>query len=242
MKHLLAPLIALKIPYQIVRTLTSGLLITLLCVSTLARADVEKLQDIPLPKTVVSRSVALNVIQHGHRMSMATLQYSGAIEPVLDYVRSEWATGEDELPGFLEEEADGWFIISHIDDGWNHVVQLRSTRQGIEGYASVMELEPVKDWSYKPAMPRNGVLVSSMAGTEFGKPTQTDVMFSSSRQGEVAGFYRSHFEREGWAIVADNDIQGSTTLLLHRPGQQAEVVVTPVQNGSVAVVNQVGEP
>ncbi len=227
-------------PHKTMKLPKWSLAIPLFLSSIHAAADVQKLQSIPLPENISSQSVALNVIQHGHRMSMATLQGIDSIEPVLSHLRESWNTGDNDLPGYVEETAGDWSIISRIEDGWNHVVQLRSTNQNIQAYVSVMELEPVKDWSYKPVMPRGGVLVSSTTGKEFGKATQTDILFSKQRQGEVAGFYRGHFDRDGWAIVSDKTIEGSTALLAQRRGKQAEIVVTPVQNGSVAVINQVG--
>ena len=79
-----------------------------------------------------------------------------------------------------------------------------------------------------------------MAGNEFGEPTQTDVVYSKAREGEVAGFYRNYFKTNNWRIVSDEKIADSTVLLIQRKGGQAEVVITASQGGSVAVINEVG--
>lgn len=217
------------------------LAVVVLVYSPLAFSNAEILQEVPLPSNVTAEYVALDVVQHGHRMSMANLIDAYPVESVIEFYRQAWAEPVDEgLPGFIEEKQDNWHLISRLENGHNTVVQLRTDSNGSEAYLSVMELEPVADYSYKPAMPRNGVLVSATSSEEFGKPTQTDVIFSKSRQGVVAGFYRGHFSQENWKIVSDTEVKGSTVMFMERSGAQAEVVVTPALNGSVTVVNKVG--
>ena len=206
----------------------------------LAFSDAERLYDIPLPLDTNRKSVALDIIQNGHRASIATLLNAPSIEPVLEFYRNTWDSGQAEVPGYIEDRAGEWHIISQVDNGWNKVVQIRKTGQGTEAFISVLELEPKKGWANTRALPPGGVLVSSTSGEEFGKPTQTDIVYSKRRDGEVAGFYRNHFKTSEWRIVSDRNIDGSTVLLMHHKQGQAEVVVTQALGGSVAVINQVG--
>ena len=206
-----------------------------------AFSDSERLYDIPLPPGTNSKSVALNIIQNGHRASIATLLNAYPIEPVLEFYRDTWDSGEADIPGYMEDQAGEWHIISQVEDGWNKVVQIRRTAQGAEAFISVLELEAQEGWNDSQVLPPDGVLVSSTRGEEFGKPTLTSVVYSKRRDGEVAGFYRNYFETNKWDIVSDRNIEGSTVLLLNRNQNQAEVVVTQALDGSVAVINQVGK-
>jgi len=204
-------------------------------------ADAARLHDIELPANATAKSIATNVVQHGHRMSMAVLLPQSPIEDVLEFYRQLWEQSDSELPGFLEDQSEGWNIISSIDDGWNRVMQIRNSTNGVEAYLSVLEIQPISDRPYRGILPRDGVLVSALSGEEFNKPTQTDVVFSKQREQAVAGFYRNHFNTEGWSIVSDRKVKGSFVLLMQRNGAQAEVVVTSVDDGSVAVLNMVGD-
>jgi len=218
---------------------TLGLIALTLLWASPTFANSKRLQNLDLPQGASIQFISLDAVQHGHRISIGTLEHKGSVESVLEYFRSSWEEGSAGLPGFIEEENAGWRIISRIEEGWNTVVQLRNTPQVSEAYVSVMALEPIKGWSYKPAMPRDGVLVSSVAGKEFGKATQTDVVFIHRRQGDVASFYRNQYKKDGWTIVSDTDIEGSTAMLAQSKDKQAEIVVTPTANGSVAVINEV---
>ena len=207
----------------------------------LAHSDAKRLYDFPLPPDTTSKSIALDIVQNGHRTSIATLLDASPIEPVLEFYRNEWDSGEADAPGYMEDQAGDWHIISQVEDGWNKVVQIRETAQGSEAFISVLELKGQEGWGNNGTLPPGGVLVSSTSGEEFGKPTRTDVVYSKRRDGEVAGFYRNHFETNQWNIVSDRNIEGSTVLLMQRNKGQAEVVVTQALDGSVAVINQVGE-
>lgn len=211
----------------------------LLFVSLPTYGSSELLYEFPLPANVKSQSVAIDIIQHGQRISIATLSNVQSMELLLDFFRDTWNASHGDLPGHIEEQSGDWHIISRIEDGWNHVVQIRESVNGFEAYISVLELKPVEHHTYQPAMPSGGVLVSSTTGNDFGKTAVTDVVFSQSREGEVAGFYRNHFEANEWLLVSDKAVEDSTVMLLQRNGEQAEVVVTQTRDGSVAVINQV---
>ena len=116
---------------SVMRCLMTGLL--LLSLSGIALADAQRLYEVPLPPEVTSQSVAVNVIQQGHRLSMATLQNIGSIDVVFEFYRTTWENSDTSLPGYVEELAGDWHIISHIEDGWNTVIQIRSTPQGKRG-------------------------------------------------------------------------------------------------------------
>ena len=217
-------------------------IILAVCTSPLAAfGDSGRLHDIPIPPNATSQTVAVNVLQHGHRLSMAVLNSAGPIETLLEFYRELWDHSETELPGYIENVAGDWHIISNIDEGWNRVVQMRNSAHGVEAYLSVMQVKPTKSSSQKALLPREGVLVSSLSGEQFSKPTQTDVVFSKQREDAVAGFYRHLFSTDGWDVVSDRTVEGSIVMLLQRDGAQAEVVVTAVRNGSVTVVNKVGD-
>ena len=212
------------------------LLIVLLSAPYL-QASEEALLAVPVPEDATVQNVAIDLVQSGHRLSIANMKTTGSLNTTLEFYRIAWADPlAEDVPGFVENIAGDWSIISRLENGWNQVVQLRDGSEGIEGRISVLELLAVTDTTPAIEMPSNAILVSSTGGQDVGIESMTYVVFSESGVDTVADFYRRHFEGEGWSRVSDRDVQGSQVLLVQREGARAEVVVSHVPNGGTLVV------
>ena len=222
-------------------TVRGAVLIATLGATGGVRADAEALAAIPMPPGAQSRTVALDLVQNGHRVSIATLKPSDSIERTLAFYREAWPVERNGSPGHVEERAGGWSIVSHLADGRNQVVQLRDGEAGVEGYVSTRELVAVEAGPPpEPPMPPGGWLLSLTASVDVGTSAGTSVVSAAGRPGEVAAFYRDQLKRAGWELVSERADAGPNVLLLERPGARLDVVIGDEGNGrSLAVLNEV---
>lgn len=206
--------------------------------------DARSLAAIPLPPAARSRAVATDIVQNGQRLSIATLEPAGSLDETLDFYRTLWAHGEREgMPGYVENALGDWSVISRLDGGRNLVVQLRASGRGVEGFVSVMRLEPLRPSvaDEAPPLPPGGRLLSATRARDLGRPARTFLVASTLRPGELAGFYRDALAREGWRVREIRAVDGPPLVLFERPGARAELVASDDgRGGSVAVLNTVG--
>lgn len=219
-----------------------------LCVSVLALmfsqhtvASEQALSAVPVPPDANVQPVTLNLLQNGHLLSIASLETNASIESTLQFYREQWQEPlAQNIPGYVEELAGEWSIISRPRDGWNQVVQLRQGESGIEGRVSVMHLTPSGNALPPVPMPSGASLVSSTGAEDIGHSSNTYVVFSTSGMRSVSDFYRNHFDGEGWSRVSDRQVESSQVMLLQRSGERAEIVVSRVSSGgTLTVINKV---
>ena len=206
-----------------------------------ASAGEADLDSVPLPPGAVIRIVALDSVQNGRRVSIATLESAQSIEETLSFYRQAWAEPRGTLPGHIEETAGDWQIISRLEDPLNLVVQLRNGKSGVEGFISALSIEPVATPGNLP-LPSGGELLSSTSTQDGPLHATTSVVASIARTGQVAAFYRDRLARKGWKLASDRSELGSRVLLLQRRGARMELVVADdEQGGSITVLNEVHE-
>jgi len=217
----------------------TAVVFTLFSQSTIANSAV--LQSVPLPVNASIETIAVDMIQNGHRISIAKLETTSNIDDTLQFYREQWSAPLAEgVPGFVENNAGDWSIISRLEDGWNQVVQVRPSDQGLEGRISVMNLKPARGGRPQLPMPSGANLLSSTESDDIGHTSNTFVVVARLGVDAVAEFYRRHFDTEGWSRVSDQSLDGSQVMLLQRRGERAEIVVSRLPgSGSLAVVNKV---
>lgn len=204
-------------------------------------ASEQALSAVPVPPDANVQPVSINLLQNGHMLSIAHLETPATIESTLQFYREQWQEPlAENIPGFVEELAGEWSIISRPYDGWNQVVQLRQGSSGVEGRVSVMHLEPSVNALPPVPMPGGASLVSSTGAQDIGHSSNTYVVFSKSGVRSVSDFYRNHFDDEGWSRVSDRLVDSSQVMLLQRAGERAEVVISRVSTGgTLTLINKV---
>lgn len=210
--------------------------------SQFVAASEEVLNAVVVPEFAKTETVAINIIQNGHQLSIANLQSKSSIESILEFYRKQWNEPLAEgVPGFVENTAGDWFIISRPEDGWNQVVQIKEVEGRVDGRISVMELKPATNAPPEIAMPGNASLVSSTGADDVGHKSNTYVIHAESGISSVSRFYRKHFENDGWSRVSDKNVNNSQVMLLQRSGERVELVVSrmPEGGGSLIVINKV---
>ncbi len=201
------------------------------------QASEEALLAVPVPEDATVQNVAIDLVQSGHRLSIANMKTKDSLNATLEFYRIVWADPlAEDVPGFVENIAGDWSIISRLENGWNQVVQLREGPDGIEGRISVLEMLAVADTTPAIEIPSNATLISSTSGQDVGIESMTYVVFSESGVDTVAEFYRRFFEGKGWSRVSDRTVQSTQVLLVQREGERAELVVSHVPSGGTLVV------
>jgi len=218
------------------------LVFLLLAQSQIVAASEQALNAVVVPEFAKTETVAINIVQNGHQLSIASLQTQSSIESVLEFYRQAWNEPlADNVPGFVENTAGDWSIISHLEAGWNQVVQVRPIDGKVEGRISVMQLEPVDNAAPDIAMPGNASLISSTSADDIGHTSGTYVIVAESGINSVSRFYRKHFDKDGWSRVSDKNMNNSQVMLLQRAGERVELVVSRLSEGggTLIVINKV---
>lgn len=213
----------------------------LLVFSRASVASEQALSAIPVPPGSELQTVTINLLQNGHLLSIANLEGAASVESVLQFYREQWQEplGEN-VPGFIEEEAGEWSVISRPTEEWNQVIQLKQGDSKIEGRVSVLRLEPSTDPLAAIAMPSGASLLSSTGADDVGHSSSTYVVFSKSGIRSMSDFYRRHFEDDGWSRVSDKKVESNQVLLLQRFGERLDIVVSRVSSGgTITIINKV---
>ena len=204
-------------------------------------ASEQALSAVPVPPGSSMQTVTINLLQNGHLLSIGNLDGVTSIDTALQFYREQWQEPLGEgVPGFIEEDAGEWSMISRPNEGWNQVVQLKQGGNKIEGRVSVLRLEPSTNPLAAIAMPGGASLLSSTGADDAGHSSSTFVVFSKSGVRSLSDFYRRHFENDGWSRVSDRKVESSQVMLLQRAGERAEIVVSRVSTGgTLAIINKV---
>ena len=76
-----------------------------------AQANPDVLEQTPIPPKASSTVVAVNVVQNGSKVSMATLEATDSLESMLGFYRELWADEVDERAGVYRGGSGG--LVHH---------------------------------------------------------------------------------------------------------------------------------
>lgn len=203
-------------------------------------ADASVLGQIPLPPGTKSRIIALDIVQNGHVLSIASLEPGQSMDETLDFYRTTWHSNA-EVPGYVEALAGDWRVVSHLTDRHNMVVQFREGGDGVEGVMSALSLQPVaSNQMAEHDIPPGGAVLATTSSRDAAITATTTVVGSHWRTGEVAAFYRDRLIRSGWSLALESSVAGPTVLFFERRGRRLELIVgESMDGGSIAVLNEV---
>lgn len=220
-----------------------GLIVIVALAASPAVGSEVALDAVPVPSGVDREVIALNLVQNGHRLSVAKLHGINDREALADFYRGVWADPLAEgVPGYIEEQAGPWTLVSRPTEDWHQVVQWRDTPEGLAVRVSVLELKTASDQVADVALPSGSTLLSSTGASDVWTDASTYLVHNSGSVSHVADFYRRHYTSEGWTAVMDRQVGSTHILLLTRSGKSAELAVLPSESGgTVAVINEVDE-
>jgi len=198
--------------------------------ATQAGADSPLIERVPLPAAASLNLIAHDLVQNGLRMSLATFAAERGVEETLAWYRERWP-GTHDGPGHVEAEAEGWKIVSRLQEGSNIALQIKAgTDGGAYGFLSVMPLDGGTVAVSPPALPPGAELLSDTRADDAYGQSRTVLMRSPARPGEVAAFYRDRLERDGWTLQ-NGDITASPAVLLFTSVQGRVELVATAQSG-----------
>lgn len=209
-------------------------------VSHPAAGDLEALERVPLPAGAEREIVALDLLQNGRRVSIASLDLPGSLEDSLAFYREAWADTVADWPGFIERSVGDWHLISRLERNENQVVQLRDGENGLEALVSVLALVRPMSIPDSYPLPDGAETVSSTSSADEGiGQATTTVVQARQGAGETVAFYRDRLRRDGWSKVSEQVHTKASVFLLKRGDVRLELVVTDARGGgSLAVFNR----
>lgn len=128
-----------------------------------------------------------------------------SVQSVLEFYKVIWGSDSD-IPGYMESNANGWQMISQIDDKYQQVVQVResSRNSGSEGMISLMPLfqsskgaDPT-DTSFTPTMQDAELLSTNYSYSPTPARTQTQVF--SGLPITVARRFKVYVKKHDWIL------------------------------------------
>ena len=218
-------------------------LLTSLCLSLIViqRAEATALSDVPIPPGAQVQLIGVDAIHNGRSVSMATFEASHSIETTIAFYNDAWPDPDTgDTPGMIQSRTPEWLLLSHLDGGYNTVVQLSLAQPHLStGYVSIM---PVAQKITSP-------LTSSIEGLELLSDTQTDDQFSTSRLSVYASslsvneisddMIRARSSGQ-WLLTSRREFAGSQIATMSSSDKQLEMVVSrSEEGGSTVVINVV---
>ena len=195
---------------------------------------------IPMPDSMHSVWVGQDIVQNGIPMQIQSFTYSGSVENLLAYYKNQWATpGQSDVPGFVENEAGGWAIISHLESNSNIVIQAKpSDSGGAEGFISQATLGAQSDVeeiiSEFPKMSGSDV-ISATESSDSNREATTLIFSNHFSVESNARFYKDKMKALGWNYLYGS-VQGRTSILLFNgAGSQTEIAISKNENGTTII-------
>ncbi len=194
--------------------------------------------DFPFPDRARVVIVGEDISINGLPTKIWELSSAQAPEEILSYYRKEWRNpAVPNGPGYIEEEAGGWQIISRSEDPYLYTVQVAESAMGSsKGFLAVsmpMELgEPVAF-----AMPAGSEILSDVISDDAGKSGRV-VQFKNSQSIEANyNFYLNRYLADGWAELSHLPADRNKALLLMNKGSgKVSIVFNRLDNESYGVL------
>ncbi len=196
--------------------------------------------DFPFPDRARVVIVGEDISINGLPTKIWELSSAQAPEEILSYYRKEWRNpAVPDGPGYIEEEAGGWQIISRSEDPHLYTVQVVESAMGSsEGFLAVsMPMELVGYQSVGFAMPAGSEILSDVISDDAGKRGRV-VQFKNSQSIEANyNFYLNRYLANGWAELSHLPADRNKALLLMNKGSgEVSIVFNRLDNESYGVL------
>lgn len=159
---------------------------------------------------------------------------------ILSYYRQKWKSPVvPDGPGFIEEEAGGWQVISRSEDPYLYTVQVVESSMGSsKGFLAVSR--PMELVGYQAdgfAKPAGSEILSDVVSDDAGKRGRV-IQFKNSQSIEANyNFYRNRYLADGWAELSELPADRNKALLLMNKGSgEISIVFNRFENESYGVL------
>lgn len=200
-----------------------------------------RLTDVPIPHGTRVQWVGENIIQNGKPLQIARYDSSLNLTDTVAFYRQLWPNheGTQAPPGLLETQTGEWLLLSHLQDGFNIVLQLHANNPlRSSGFLSIMPLDGGEHTEAK-AEAADLQLLSETRSQDGSLSATLSVFFSEQSVSTTTSRLLHAHTRESWTLAsrqlhADNQI----LILNHRSLQREIVVSRSDEGGSLVVINE----
>lgn len=196
--------------------------------------------DVPLPESASVVIVGEDISINGLPTKIWELSSTQSPEEILSYYRREWKTPiVPDGPGFIEEEAGGWQVISRSEKPYLYTVQLVESSMGSsKGFLAVSK--PMELVGYQAddfAKPAGSEILSDVVSDDAGKRGRV-IQFKNSQSIEANyNFYRNRYLADGWEELSQLPADRNKALLLMNKGSgEVSIVFNRFENESYGVL------
>jgi len=204
-------------------------------------AAVTVLSDIPVPPGGKVEIIGQDAIHNGTSVSMGTFSASQSIDSTVAFYERTWPDSpSSDLPGMIQSRTPEWLLLSHLEDGYNTVIQLSlATSHFSSGFVSVMPVEQLSA----------GQPTAGIQDLQLLSDTRTDDHYSSSQLSVYSSvlpvsvltdrLVRTRIS-EHWTVTSRREYGDSQIVLMSARTGQLELIVSRSDDvGSIVVVNEV---
>ena len=167
------------------------------------------------------------------------------VEGVLAYYRALWAPlATPTRPGSIEQESNGWKIISSLEGRCLTTVQVMVRDAGSYALVAVAQ---APDPNARPKVqtidfpaPPGSRIVSDATHADVVRNARTVVAVNSARQGTNVEFYANGLRSQGWLIMMQKSVttaKGPGEVIVLKKGTgEMSVVIAPGPDGQTSIV------
>ena len=197
------------------------------------------------PPNTKSWWVSQGSVHNGQIMYIKRFESNQSVDGVIEFYKTRWESGSD-IPGYMESSANGWRMISQLDERQQWVVQIRSSQSGTgsEGMISRMLLNEFTSNSsttndkFTPMMAGGELISATYSDSPSDSKTQTQLF--SGRASSVANQMKHHMQGRGWDLQDEYSYKDSITQRFERPQRKLDVALVGISGVKTLVfVNEV---
>lgn len=198
--------------------------------------------DFPAPPWAKVEWVTDQSTFNGMQMKARRFESAKPMEEVLDFYRQKWRQPvKPGLPGYLEDEFNGWRVLSRIKNGYLLTVQVQpdafGKSWGYLGVSDLPKLEKIPELGKGVPKMRGSEVLNDILNKDPGKKGRTLVMSNGFSLQSNASFYRNHFTEGGWDSLFDQrSHDGKYQVMVYRNGNKEANIVLSRDGGKTNIV------
>ena len=192
-------------------------------------------EDFLLPSQTDSWWVSKGNRHNGRELHIKKFKSALSVESVIEFYKNSWRT-ELDIPGFMESSANGWRMISQLEQQHQWVVQVKPSQLG-GGSEGMISLMPLQESSTNSAELHDGftsvmnggvVLSTNYSNRPEKSKTQTQVF--SGRPASVANRIKSHVKSRGWTLQDEYSRVDSMAMRFEHSNRKLDIGLVGVPN------------